>query len=162
MTALRPYDPDTDREQLWELKAAFETAMGDSGTAAKAAAYDDKLTDSYRTQYLEWVEHCVDENSECVQLAVRDGDCIGYVFVLPESLAYIWDGAVLNEIYVNPEFRGTGVADDLFEAAHAVVTAQDLPMDRLLLDVDRDNPRARQFYDRHEFSHWGDILARDL
>jgi ribosomal protein S18 acetylase RimI-like enzyme len=28
--------------------------------------------------------------------------------------------------------------------------------------VDRENDRARAFYDRHGFEHWGEMVARKL
>ncbi|QZP37594.1 GNAT family N-acetyltransferase [Halobaculum magnesiiphilum] len=86
----------------------------------------------------------------------------GYVFVLPESLSFVWDAAVLNEVYVRPEYRGTGVADDLMEAALSTAREQDLPLDRMVLDVDRENERAQAFYERYGFEHWGEMVARDL
>ena len=95
-------------------------------------------------------------------VAEADGGLTGYVFVLPERLALVWDAAVVNELYVAPERRGTGVADDLLAAATDVAREQDLPLDRLLLDVDPGNERARTFYERHGFGHWGEIVARPL
>jgi len=77
-------------------------------------------------------------------------------------MAYVWDAAVLNEIYVAPEHRGTGVADDLMDAALDVAREQSLPLDRLVLDVDRENERAKAFYERHGFEHWGEMVAHDL
>jgi len=66
----------------------------------------------------------------------NDPNLVGYVFVLPERLAMIWDAAVINELYVVPESRGTGVADELMGAAVALAGDQDLPLDRIVLDVD--------------------------
>ncbi|MEF8886439.1 MAG: GNAT family N-acetyltransferase, partial [Haloarculaceae archaeon] len=86
----------------------------------------------------------------------------GYVFVLPESLTYIWDAAVVNELFVRDSYRGTGLADDLMEAALVVAREQDTPLERVVLDVDPDNERARAFYDRWGFEPWGEILARSL
>jgi ribosomal protein S18 acetylase RimI-like enzyme len=91
-----------------------------------------------------------------------DGELVGYVFLLPERLAFVWDAAVVNELYVAPASRGTGVADDLLAAATALAEAQDLPLERLLLDVDPGNERARAFYERHGFEPWGEIVARPL
>jgi ribosomal protein S18 acetylase RimI-like enzyme len=91
-----------------------------------------------------------------------DPTLAGYVFVLPQQLAMIWDAAVLNEIYVRPEYRASGVADDLMDAAVAFAEDQDLPLDRLVLDVDRGNDRAKAFYERHGFEHWGEMVARKL
>jgi ribosomal protein S18 acetylase RimI-like enzyme len=159
---VRPYD-EGDASALWRRKRGFETGLGaGTGSDEKAAAYDAKLTAEYRERWLDWVQRCVDENERCVQVAERDGELVGYVFVLPESLCFVWDAAVLSEIFVAPDWRGTGVADDLMDAALSVAREQNLPLDRLVLDVDRENDRAQAFYDRYGFEHWGEMVARDL
>ncbi len=48
------------------------------------------------------------------------------------------------------------------DAALALARDQDLPLDRIVLDVDPANERARAFYDRHGFESWGELVARDL
>lgn len=196
---LSPYDPARHREGLWDCKRGFETGLGETGDASKAAAYEAKLTDDYRREWLAWVRRCTDENPRCVTVAeaessdpgatdvatdtggdsatvvdtdaatteeAEEGDdapeVVGYVFLLPESLAYVWDAAVVNEIYVRPAHRGTGTADELLDAGLAVARDQSLPLDRLVLDVDRSNERARAFYERHGFEHWGEMLARPV
>ena len=159
---LRPYDAETDRAALWALKRAFETELGAAGGDEKATAYEGKLTDAYRERWLAWVDRCVADDPRCVTVAERDDGLVGYVFLLPERLAFVWDAAVVNELYVAPERRGTGVADDLLEAATELAREQDLPLDRLLLDVDPGNDRAHAFYDRHGFEPWGEIVAREL
>ncbi|WP_435065571.1 GNAT family N-acetyltransferase [Halobaculum sp. EA56] len=177
---LRPYDR-SDADALWALKRGFETGLGaGTGGDEKAATYEAKLTDEYRRRWLAWVDRCVDEQAATVTVAEREGSeiegrgdpadgdphgaspLVGYVFVLPESLAFVWDAAVLNEVYVRPARRGTGVADDLMAAALSAAREQDLPLDRMVLDVDRENDRARSFYERHGFEHWGEMVARDL
>jgi GNAT superfamily N-acetyltransferase len=158
---IRPVRRD-DAEALWELKRAFELGLGDEGGDDKAASYRAKLDEDYRSSYLAWVRRCQDENVRTVQVAEGEDSLVGYVFVLPESMAHVWDAAVLNELFVAPERRGTGLADDLLEAALSVARGQDLPLDRLVLDVDRENERARAFYDRWNFEHWGEMVARDL
>jgi ribosomal protein S18 acetylase RimI-like enzyme len=182
---VRPYDPDDDADVagLLACKLAFERGLG-AGTGGddKADRYEAKLTDGYRDGYLSWVRRCVDEDPGCVRVAVDPTDAdgppsrtrgdegggavpsgyLGYAFVLPGPFAFVWDAAVLNELFVRPAARGTGVADALLEAAAAHARGQDLPLDRLVLDVDRTNDRARAFYDRHGFDHWGEIVAREL
>lgn len=170
---VRPVE-DGDADALWELKRGFETGLGEgTGDDAKTTAYEAKLTDEYRTRWLSWVKRCVAEDARSVTVAAdgtdgSEGDeggdraLAGYAFVLPESLAFVWDAAVLNELYVRPERRGTGVADDLMAAALEAARGQDLPLDRLVLDVDRENERARAFYERHGFAHWGEMVAREL
>lgn len=108
------------------------------------------------------MNRCVTESPESVQVTDGDGGLVSYAFLLPESLALIWDAAVLNELYVAPDHRGTGLADALFEAVLDVARGQTLPMDRLVLDVAPANERARAFYRRHGFEPWGDIVAREL
>lgn len=163
----RPYDPDdeADRRALWNLKVDFERSLGaGTGDDAKAARYEAKLDGTYRRRWLAWVDDCVTDEPRCVTLAVpqRDETPVGYVFVLPERFAFVWDGALVNELYVAPSWRGRGVADDLLEAAVALARTQALPLERLLLDVDPDNERARAFYARHGFESWGEIVAREL
>ncbi|WP_123624620.1 GNAT family N-acetyltransferase [Halorubrum sp. CSM-61] len=167
MTAnIRPYDAETDADALYDLKTAFERGLGEStGGDGKATAYEGKLTDEYRERWLAWVDRCVADDARCVTVAVGEesnADIVGYVFVLPERLAMVWDAAVINELYVVPEHRGTGVADDLMDAAVALAGDQDLPLDRIVLDVDPANERARAFYDRHGFEGWGEMVARSL
>ncbi len=163
MVELRPYERDRDAAALWDLKAAFERELGgETGDDDKRAAYEGKLTDDYRERYLDWVDRCTDDDPRCVTVAVADGDPVGYAFTLPERLAMVWDAAVLNEIYVAPAHRGTGVADDLVDAAVAVARDQSLPLDRLVLDVDPDNDRAVALYRRHGFEPWGEMLATAL
>lgn len=163
---VRPY-ADADSDALWALKRDFETGLGEgTGGEQKQAAYEAKLDADYRREWHNWVDRCVEANERCVQVAPASSEVeatlTGYVFVLPESLSFVWDAAVLNELYVRPDARGTGVADDLLEAAFATARDQDLPLDRLVLDVDGKNERAQAFYDRHGFEHWGEMVARDL
>lgn len=160
---LRPYDTERDSDLFWELKERFERELGALGSGEKSGAYDDKLTDEYRERYLDWVTWCVARDPECITVAETDGgdELTGYVFVLPEELAMIWDGAVLNELYVRESHRETGLADDLLETAYECARAQELPIDRIALDVGTENARASTVYRRHGFEPWGELLARD-
>lgn len=161
--AVRPYEPETDVDGLYECKLAFERGLGtNTGGDDKAAVYERKLTDDYRESWLAWVDRCVGDDERCVTVAVDGNAVVGYVFVLPERLAFIWDAAVVNELYVAPEHRGTGVADDLMSAAVDVADDQTLPLDRIVLDVDPANDRARAFYERHGFDAWGEMVSRPV
>ena len=48
------------------------------------------------------------------------------------------------------------------DAASALARKQELPLKRLVLDVDPENTRARAFYDRHGFEPWGEMVAKKL
>ncbi|MBX0323303.1 GNAT family N-acetyltransferase [Halomicroarcula sp. F13] len=159
---IRPYEAG-DAAALWECKQAFELELGTgTGDDEKAHRYREKLDADYRESYLQWVDRCVGEDERTVQVATDDDEVVGYVFVLPESMAHVWDAAVLNELFVAESHRGTDVADDLLEAALRVARDQSLPLDRLVLDVDPSNERARAFYDRWGFEPWGEMVARPL
>jgi len=160
---VRPYDPAADWPALWACKRAFERELA-AGDGAKAARYEGKLTDDYRERYRSWVAGCVERDPGCVVVCEgEESDSLaGYAFVLPADLAMIWDGAVLNELYLAPERRGTGAADRLLDAAVAHARGQELPLDRLLLDVAPDNERAAAFYERRGFEPWGEVVARDF
>ena len=165
---IRPYESG-DAEGLWQRKRDFELGLGsDTGGDDKLGKYEEKLDATYREEWLEWVERCVAEDDRCIIIATDESadsrvDAVaGYAFMLPESHRFIWDAAVLNELYLSPAHRGTGVADDLMEAVIEFARGQDLPLDRLVFDVDKENERAKAFYDRYGFEHWGEMVAREL
>ena len=159
---IRPYRTADDRAALWSLKQGFELTLGTTtGGPGKAKRYQEKLDSDYRERYIEWVEAC-QADEDCVFLAECGEEAVGYAFLLPERLAMIWDGAVLNELFVVESARGSEVADELMTAVIDAAREQSLPIDRLLLDVDPENGRARAFYDRYGFEPWGELVARSL
>ncbi|MGB9958849.1 GNAT family N-acetyltransferase (plasmid) [Haloferax prahovense] len=160
---IRAYTPKTDSNALWELKRQFELELGgNTGGEEKSTKYRNKVDESYRNRYLDWAEWCVESDPGCISIAEEADSVVGYAFVLPENLAMIWDAAVLNEIFIAESHRGTGIADDLMQRVLETAEEQDLPLDRLLLDVDDDNGRAQAFYNRYGFEKWGDLVARPL
>ncbi|WP_308113817.1 GNAT family N-acetyltransferase [Arthrobacter sp. ISL-30] len=58
--------------------------------------------------------------------------------------------AVLSSVYVAPERRGLGLADNLIDAAKEA--AVELGAEVLELGVHEENDRAKRFYQRHGFS----------
>ncbi|WP_254524006.1 GNAT family N-acetyltransferase [Natrinema caseinilyticum] len=159
---IRRYDPHEDSEELWNLKKQFELELGsNTGGAEKESTYRTKLDGTYRDRYLQWAADCVN-NEDCIVLAEVDGEVVGYAFVLPERLAMIWDAAVLNELFIKKSHRGTTVATELMDTVITIAEEQNLPLDRIVLDVDQENDRAQAFYDRYGFEHWGEMVARPL
>ena len=159
---IRRYRPQEDHDALWRLKEQFELELGTTtGGSEKETTYRSKLDEAYRERYLRWADECVSEE-DCIVLVERAEEPVSYAFVLPERYAMIWDAAVLNELFVEKSHRGTDVVDDLMEAVLEIAEGQDLPLNRLVLDVDRRNDRARAFYDRYGFDHWGEMIVRDL
>lgn len=159
---IRTYQPDCDSEILWKLKQKFERELGDAtGGPEKMSQYEAKLDDAYRDRYLQWAADCV-AREDCIILAEVDNEVVGYAFVLPERFAMIWDAAVLNELFVISDQRGTVVGSSLMDTVIEIASAQELPLDRLVLDVDATNKRAKAFYERYGFEHWGEMVARQL
>ncbi len=160
---IRAYRPAHDASELWSLKRAFEESLGGSCGDEKERQYREKLTDTYRDRYLTWAETCHAEAPQCIQVAVTgEQRFVGYVFLLPASLGMIWDSGVINELFVRESHRGSGLADEFMDIAIELAQGQDLPMDRVVLDVGTNNERARRYYDRYGFEPWGDLLVHRL
>ncbi len=59
----------------------------------------------------------------------------------------------LDDLYIDPDCRGAGIVDRLFETLHAAAQAQGWPFVRWI--TAEDNHRARAVYDRlSDKTHW--------
>ncbi|MCL2586532.1 MAG: GNAT family N-acetyltransferase [Streptosporangiales bacterium] len=94
---------------------------------------------------------------EAVASAGEDatGAWVGMAVVVVERPDYL----SINAVYVRPELRGTGVAEQLFDAAVAWTWGR---ADRLHLWVHEKNPRAQAFYRRLGFVPTGESMASPL
>lgn len=72
-----------------------------------------------------------------------NGTLAGFVVVHPET-------GYLDQLAVGPDYWGSGVAAALLAEARRLSPA------RLVLDVNRDNPRAVRFYEREGFRRIGE------
>src|SRR2546423_13456812 len=88
-----------------------------------------------------------DPERQGVQLLAREGQAVGFATIF-------WSWAttsaerigVMNDLYVAPEARGTGVAEALIEACRAECAARGAG--RLTWQTAPDNPAAMKGYDR--------------
>lgn len=80
-----------------------------------------------------------------------DGSLAGFVEFGPETMSYRQDTdrGVIENIYVRPNHRGTGVGSDLLVAAEERLL--DTGVDRISLEVLAPNDAARRFYARHGY-----------
>lgn len=85
----------------------------------------------------------------------RADDWVGMAVVVVERPDYL----SLNAVYVQPDVRGTGVAEKLFAAAIAWTWDR---ADQLHLWVHEKNPRARAFYRRLGFVPTGESIPSPL
>ncbi|WP_329134772.1 GNAT family N-acetyltransferase [Streptomyces sp. NBC_01476] len=84
-----------------------------------------------------------------------DAEWAGMAVVVIERDDYL----SINAVYLRPEARGTGLADELFEAAVAWSWER---ADRLHLWVHEKNPRAEAFYCRRGFVRTGETMVSPL
>ncbi|MCW2831167.1 MAG: family N-acetyltransferase [Aeromicrobium sp.] len=88
---------------------------------------------------------------ESIVLLARAGDhAVGFIQIYPifssTRLAPVW---VLNDLFVDPQARGTGVVDELLDAAAALAT--DAGCCAIELSTAHTNTRAQAVYDRHAY-----------
>lgn len=120
----------------------------------------DKKPDLYKQAVLSddliaFYEKRLRETTEVIYLAENDGQAVGYVHAIirerPENFfAHIRRDIVVNEISVNPEYYGTGVADELMQIV--IDLAHQHGINRIVLDVWDWNGRAKRFYEKQGFS----------
>lgn len=89
-STIRPRD---GRTTAVGIEVSFELGAN-TGGKGKETKYQGKLTTEYRDRYLRWAADCIDKDDNAIHVAERDGDLVGYAFVLPEPLVMIWDAAV--------------------------------------------------------------------
>jgi GNAT superfamily N-acetyltransferase len=95
-------------------------------------------------------------------LAEADGQAAGFTLIFPEYSSWRGElGIYVQDLYVRPEARGTGVARALLAAA--VQAASDWQPVYMTLMVDHRNEDARRWYDRQGFAlrERGDLLILD-
>lgn len=91
-----------------------------------------------------------------------EGECIvGFVMFGPETGSYDQDvtKGVIQNIYVAPAWRGTGIGADLLAAAETAMVGDG--MQTVVLDVMASNDRARAFYRRHGYREHRVTMAKD-
>jgi GNAT superfamily N-acetyltransferase len=88
------------------------------------------------------------EKEGTVLVAARhDGSVAGFaILYFTFSTEHAGKIAVLNDIYLSDDLRGTGVASQLFEACRAV--ARENGFAYLTWQVTRDNEQAQRFFER--------------
>lgn len=135
---------------LESVVEAFALAEGVDHVEAEVSFYMDNLE---REGYRGWVAV---EDYDGATLAATDGDLVGFVLtdVEPSPVPFDQpDRLVVCDLYVAEQYRGTGLADRLFERVKR--RARERDCEQLRLEVDADNERAMAFYES-----WGFEIAR--
>ena len=90
-----------------------------------------------------------------------DGADVGYaVIVWSYSLEYGGLEAVLDELYLAPAARGSGLGRELMQ--HVTQAARDAGAVVLRLETERDNESARAFYTRLGFETLDRVLLMQI
>jgi len=84
-------------------------------------------------------------------LVARDGDIVGFVMFTMETAGYRQDTVrgIVENIYVEPEYRGEGLGERLLDEAEAELAQRGA--EAVALEVLADNEAARRFYRRQGY-----------
>lgn len=92
----------------------------------------------------------LEREESIVLIAVVNDAPVGFTQIYPSfsstRLAPIW---ILNDLFVSPAARGTGMADDLLDTAARLATAAGVT--EIELATAHTNLRAQALYDRHGY-----------
>lgn len=90
-------------------------------------------------------------------IAEIDGEAVGYLYAehieRPDNVfTYVREYVLIDQMSVNPEYYGTGVADQLMQTVKDWTSAQGI--ERIVLGVWAFNQRAIRFYEKQGFTHF--------
>lgn len=83
----------------------------------------------------------------CALVAERDGAIVGFS---------AWQGVMVGQLYVEPAWRGRGVAEELSTATEAELVKSGVTEGELLCL--KGNDRARRFWERLGWTHHGEVM----
>ena len=125
---------------------AFLADVVIQATLAQGRFPDDIDLVEYRAGYEEWTRETVLGSIPNCSLSVieKDGVRIGRLRVLRD------DGSItLAGIQLLPEFQNSGIGSTLLNQLKEEADLKQMP---LHLSVEKDNPNAQRFYERHGFT----------
>lgn len=142
-------------KELWlpyyrELEAtvdAFSLADDVDLVAAELPFRVDRLDSA---EYRTWI--AIDGFTDGTPLADTDGEFAGYIAAEIDEAPSVFDRPdrmFICDIYVGEPYRGTGLADDLFDRPRD--WAHDAGCEEFSLDPHVDNDRANAFYEKLGF-----------
>jgi len=118
-----------------------------------AAFYKREMTDAIAERVWSWI-HDPDHALECLIAKTGDGRVVGlaHVRAFPRpSMGAV--GGFLDDLFVDPAFRGQGVVDELMRALRELAAERGWVVIRWI--TAEDNYRARSVYDRvGRRTHW--------
>jgi GNAT superfamily N-acetyltransferase len=113
----------------------------------EVAPSDEALLSMSRALIADWADGAGSEGVQLIARRTADGAALGFATVF-----WTWQtldaarAAVMNDLYVSPDARGTGLADALIAACAERAREHGAPS--LTWETARDNKRAQKVYDR--------------
>ncbi|MER5885477.1 GNAT family N-acetyltransferase [Streptomyces sp. NPDC001941] len=114
--------------------------------AGYAVFYENPLTDAELDRAWSWIND-PSRAPRCLIARTEDGTPVGLAHYRAEESPFTGERGFLDDLYVDPEHRGSGVVDALFEELRRITVAHGWSSMRWR--TAHDNYRARAAYDRH-------------
>ncbi|HET7432729.1 MAG TPA: GNAT family N-acetyltransferase [Nocardioides sp.] len=145
--SIRPATPDD---------VAFLTDVAIEATRAQGRLPEDFDEDDYRAGFGEWTEEQVrgEIPGSTTSVVEVDGEPVGRLRVVRTE-----DAVELAGIQLLPAYQGRGIGGSILRALAAEADASGRP---LTLSVEKDNPRARAFYEAYGMVQVGETDSEDV
>lgn len=106
-------------------------------------------------ELIAWHRKLLSQDDSAIWIAEDNAQAIGYIYALvierPENpFKYTRRVILVDAMSVNPDYYGTGVADQLMHAVKGFAKSERIA--RIILDVWSFNGRAKRFYEKQGFS----------
>lgn len=127
---------------VFAMNDAFLAPLADLWVASWAKTLPQIDFEARRGWLLDHLDEAVAQGAQLRVAIVETGEVVGFVLIDPAT-------GYLDQIAVHPDQWGAGIAEALIAAARR------LSPERVVLDVNADNPRAVAFYQRLGFREIG-------
>ena len=105
----------------------------------------------------DWIAYyaeAIEDGAVTIYLVEDNGIAVGYIYIIVQErsenlFTYERRYVLVDQMSVNPDYYGTGVAEQLMDCALAM--AREHNMNQIILGVRDWNIRARKFYEKQGF-----------
>lgn len=147
---LREDEISTFVDDLWH---PFAREMAELDSYNDLTERYDEFDDDARADAIAYRREQFRSDDEALFVAAREGSLVGYShvkYVEPPPVFARGPEGKISEVYVAPDRRGRGIADDLMDRAES--WAADRGCEYVSLSVNEDNETARRVYESRGYS----------
>jgi GNAT superfamily N-acetyltransferase len=147
-------------EEVRDVDAAWADLCGlFLGLYHHEQPYSPRLVDDWQRR---WRIHFTDGNERLILLGRVDGDAVAMMTARINRTSGIYDEAYgfIEDAYVEPEQRGTGLAQALLQRTEAWCASRGINL--LRLSVHAQNELGRHFWDKSGFEPMLQIVTKSL